>query len=141
MIAAVVCTLGTTERGRCDDVALWDVSVFLHVDAAYGGYFVFCRDSPLMSQIAVSSFDALPKADSVSIDPHKLGYAPYPIELFLLKNVHDTRYVNSTRKAYYIGSTSTSAFTIEGSRSGALAACADFGHTIATKTASQNSTT
>lgn len=67
-------------------------------------------------------------ADSLTIDAHKLGYGPYIMGTFLLKNIRDTSFVNIGSRALYIGSTSISACTVEGSRSSALCVSASFGH-------------
>ena len=40
--------------------------------------------------------------DTLAIDPHKLGYAPYPGAIFLLKNKNDVMYVNSSKEVRYL---------------------------------------
>ena len=74
----------------------------VHADAAWGGYFAsMIRDPPAdgisreddeededgsrdfvpsitMREYSVRQFDALKDADSITIDPHKAGYVPYP---------------------------------------------------------------
>jgi tyrosine decarboxylase/aspartate 1-decarboxylase len=131
-IAVVVCTIGTTETGQVDNLEFWvgfcsEHKIHLHVDAAYGGYFMHSKESALLSPAAKSAFASIHLADSITIDPHKSGYAPYPIGCFLLKNIEDIRHVTMTKDVAYIKPT-TSECTVEGSRSGALIASAEFGH-------------
>jgi len=67
-------------------------------------------------------------ADSITIDPHKLGYAPYCASVFMVKQESDLQYINPIKDVAYIGVTETSLYTLEGSRSGAFAASLYFGH-------------
>jgi tyrosine decarboxylase/aspartate 1-decarboxylase len=134
-IAAVVCTIGTTETGRVDDVSFWvqycqEFGIHCHVDAAYGGYFIYAKESEFLSEEARRAFGSLSLCDSISIDPHKMGYAPYPSGLFLLKNRNDCSFVALDQSVPYLNAPTTSAYTIEGSRSGAYAAAIDFGHDL-----------
>jgi glutamate/tyrosine decarboxylase-like PLP-dependent enzyme len=134
-IAAVVCTLGTTETGRIDDISFWveycgRSGIHCHVDAAYGGYFIYAKDSGELSEKATRAFESLHLADSIAIDPHKLGYAPYPAGVFLLKNSSDSAVIDIFHSVPYINAPSSSIYTIEGSRPGAYAAANDFGHEI-----------
>jgi tyrosine decarboxylase/aspartate 1-decarboxylase len=78
-VGTVVATLGTTAAGAVDPLA--DIQALrarypfrLHVDAAYGGYFVLARnlDAP-----ARAAFDRIGEADSIVVDPHKHGLQPY----------------------------------------------------------------
>ncbi|KAL1744050.1 hypothetical protein HDZ31DRAFT_82975 [Schizophyllum fasciatum] len=78
------------------------MSFLVHADAAWGGYFAsMIRDPPeglhnrwddqedeegsrdfvpaiTMREYSVRQFSALARADSITIDPHKAGYVPYP---------------------------------------------------------------
>ncbi|HEY5021076.1 MAG TPA: pyridoxal-dependent decarboxylase [Gemmatimonadaceae bacterium] len=114
-IMACVSTCGTTEEGAVDDLqrilevrarAERELGVTFHVhsDACYGGYASsltrapdgarhtaaeireLCGGTHWPSDQWVRSLCALEGADSVSIDPHKLGYIPYPAGAFLLKD-------------------------------------------------------
>ena len=72
---AIVANAGTTNSGAIDDLesiasicqkqALW-----LHVDAAYGGFFMLTARGQAMLQ-------GLNKADSITLDPHKSLFLPY----------------------------------------------------------------
>ncbi len=90
--AAIVAVAGTTELGVIDPIEelsqiAVDKGVFLHVDAAYGG-FVF----PFMKRLGhpVPEFDfSLPGVQSMALDPHKMGMCPAPAGVFLIKNSLD----------------------------------------------------
>jgi len=77
----VVATAGTTPLGFIDpieDIAkiCQAIGCFLHVDAAFGGYVI-----PFLNELSYTNkrfgFN-IPGVISVTIDPHKMGMAPYP---------------------------------------------------------------
>lgn len=93
-----VSVAGTTELGTVDAVDeacdLFDeyrrqenIDIWHHVDAAYGGYFcsTFRGGESLLPGRAVEAFSALARADSVTLDPHKLGFVPYACGAFLVR--------------------------------------------------------
>lgn len=54
-IAAVGCLCGITETGRSEDIISWskyckDYNIHLHIDACFGGYYRYCKDSDLLSK-------------------------------------------------------------------------------------------
>src|SRR6266478_6007411 len=78
-VGTVVATLGTTATGSLDPLPeileLREKFGFrVHVDAAYGGYFVLTSN---LGENAQKSFARIGQADSVVIDPHKHGLQPY----------------------------------------------------------------
>ena len=78
-IGCVVATLGTTATGSVDPLpeilALRERYHFrVHVDAAYGGYFVLADN---LGPEARAAYDRIGEADSLVIDPHKHGLQPY----------------------------------------------------------------
>lgn len=80
---AVVATAGTTDVGSIDPLrSVARVAEahgsWLHVDAAYGG-------GALFSDRLAGLLDGLDKADSVSLDLHKLGWQPVPAGVFLTR--------------------------------------------------------
>ncbi len=151
-IAAVIAVFGTTEEGAIDPIhrVKWlrdtlsiekSLSFWLHVDAAWGGYFAVMKNETLIdnsnqftmnekdffervdkyiehvnvSETYELSYDAnfpnykenykkikknvswndrevfasmfaLGDADSITVDPHKMGYIPYPAGLIAFKN-------------------------------------------------------
>jgi aromatic-L-amino-acid/L-tryptophan decarboxylase len=83
--AAVIATAGTTATGAIDPLEeIADVcsqnSVWLHVDAAYGGPAVLADD--LRPQLA-----GIERADSIAVDPHKWLYAPLPAGCLLVRDL------------------------------------------------------
>jgi glutamate/tyrosine decarboxylase-like PLP-dependent enzyme len=54
-------------------------SIWHHIDAAYGGFFAtLSRDvDPELSEDLLEAVKAFAHSDSLTIDPHKLGYVPY----------------------------------------------------------------
>lgn len=136
-IVMVVSVLGTTELGQVDAIA--DVADFLeaykkdcgldiwhHVDAAYGGYYCsYLRGESfptLLSDDTQASLLAVGRVDSITLDPHKLGYVPYACGAFIARD--ELRYRTYSSSAPYLQSKNQSrwATTLEGSRSGAGAA-------------------
>lgn len=142
-IAAVVSVFGTTEEGAVDPVhrVKWlrdrcaeerGISFWMHVDAAWGGYFAAMKNRndadthKLINDTEGSFFEsvdnyirevnvseeyrvqfrsysktktaswndrevfaamfALSAADSITVDPHKMGYVPYPAGVIAFRN-------------------------------------------------------
>lgn len=112
---ALVGVAGTTETGNVDDlIALYDVARDLkahyHVDAAWGG-------GALLMEGGRDLLMGIDKADSVSLDAHKLLYSPNSMGMCLFKNLEESRYLYHTSN-YIIrkGSVDQGRFTLEGSR-------------------------
>ncbi|MCJ7595124.1 MAG: pyridoxal-dependent decarboxylase [Desulfobacterales bacterium] len=115
-IIAIVGIAGTTETGNIDNLdRLGDLSAEIgchfHADACWGGSALLVDEyRPLLKGIE--------KADSVSIDAHKLLYCPMSLGLVLFKSERD---LNAMRQvSQYIirrNSVDIGRFTIEGSRS------------------------
>jgi glutamate/tyrosine decarboxylase-like PLP-dependent enzyme len=151
-VIATVAVMGSTELGCVDPLAdmvtmreafekdktaTHRISFPIHADAAWGGYFASMlrspqragekapRDTPSvpMSAYALNQFASLPKADSITIDPHKAGFVPYPAGGLCYRDGRQRRLVSV--KASYIDSGSDAGvgfFGIEGSKPGAAAA-------------------
>lgn len=148
-IVAVVATAGSTGEGSVDDInAILELkkvcqqrfngSFFLHVDAAYGGYYRSLLISPdgnesinnpsasclLKDDVAVSLHN-LTAADTITVDPHKSGYIPYPAGCLVIS---DRRYSQVVaRKSKYFkpsqgGHLDFGTHTLEGARPGAAVA-------------------
>lgn len=112
---AVVGIAGTTETGNIDDLnalaeVAGEIGAHFHVDAAWGG-------GALLMEGARDMMRGIEKADSVTIDGHKLLYAPNSMGICVFKNVCDSRFLYHTSD-YIIrkGSVDQGRFTIEGSR-------------------------
>lgn len=124
-VATVVATLGTTATGAVD--SLQDILPLrerygfrIHVDAAYGGYFILADNLAAQTQAA---FGAMPHADSIVVDPHKHGLQPYGCGCVLLRDPaegryykHDSPYTYFTSDELHLGEIS-----LECSRPGAAA--------------------
>jgi glutamate/tyrosine decarboxylase-like PLP-dependent enzyme len=205
-IAAVVGVVGTTEEGAIDPIheiaelrreseRVAGVSFWLHVDAAWGGYFttvlaseytnairndynnsendenkkelvskyisilaedahlsekyshsfdVYAKDISYCAEVrdsivewkdlnVFSSLFAMNAADSITVDPHKMGYVPYPAGVIAYKDIETIRYLK--RMAAYIFTEDwhvedesnselkkqVGSFILEGSKPGAVA--------------------
>ncbi len=77
----IVATAGTTPLGFIDPIEeIGKIcqmhNCFLHVDAAFGGYII-----PFLRELKYTNkkfgFD-IPAVSTITIDPHKMGMAPYP---------------------------------------------------------------
>ncbi len=104
----VIGIAGTTELGVVDPIPeLSDIcqkeNVFLHVDAAFGGYII-----PFMKKLGynIPSFDFKnPGVCSITIDAHKMGCSAIPLGSLMLRNKEwlekisvDTPYISSPRQ-------------------------------------------
>ena len=105
---AVVATLGTTGTGAVDDLAaVADIceraSIWLHVDACYGGAAVLLDE-------ARPWFAALPRVDSLCIDPHKWFFVPITAGLLLTRHPDAERASFDVDASYIPGDGTTDAF-------------------------------
>lgn len=133
-ILGVVGIVGTTEMGTIDPIdAFVDVlndvkknqglSIWLHVDGAYGGFLgslVNCTDTQQDCPESMrSSLSAMASSDSVTLDPHKLGYVPYSSGAFICQKEQDY-FMRSFTGPYIVSQDrNLGNFTLEGSRSAA----------------------
>jgi len=187
----VIAIAGTTEEGAVDPIheihdlreqfeREREVSFWLHVDAAWGGYirsiFVDPLDQPKNSsqnfsdlllslekrthrvlhlrrgryqqEISTSwsdkgvcgAFLAFPRAESITIDPHKMGYVAYPAGVVAFRNDRIRHFL--TQRAPYISVTTQhdqqvykhdppatiGPYILEGSKPGAAAAACWLSH-------------
>lgn len=154
-VIEVVGVVGSTEEGAVDPmhelVALRDefaargLTFSLHCDAAYGGYLASCfratngelRDLRTMqteyagwpAEPVYRSYAAIKDVDSITVDPHKLGYVPYPAGAVIFRDgrvkelvAQEAAYALGGREQrkpneIYIGK-----YILEGSKPGAAAA-------------------
>ncbi|KJF93538.1 aminotransferase class III [Photobacterium angustum] len=87
---AVVGTAGTTDHGAIDDLTgLADISarhnLWFHVDGAYGGALILSRHQ--------SRLHGIEKADSLSVDFHKLFFQPISCGAVLVKDKSHFKYL------------------------------------------------
>lgn len=128
-IGTVVATAGTTGLGAVDPIhELLDLrkefDFRIHVDAAYGGFFVLLANSSLLEEATRKALHAIRFADSVVVDPHKHGLQPYGCGSVIFRDPsvgtfykHDSPYTYFTSKELHLGEIS-----LECSRAGASAA-------------------
>lgn len=157
--------LGSTEFGTIDPIdrlcdardraAARDFGFSVHVDAAWGGYLMTLlrdEDGGLRSAEAVgrefarfprpevhAAMAAVARSDSVTVDPHKLGYLPYGAGAFLCRDrrplellaesadyvFHDAEGDDPGARLNAIGR-----YEIEGSNPGAMAAAVCVTHRV-----------
>jgi len=131
-IGTVVATAGTTGLGAIDPVhevlaIARRRGVRVHVDAAYGGFFILLagRDDPAdPAGLDAAPWRAIAGCDSVVVDPHKHGLQPYGCGAVLFRDPsvgrlyrHDSPYTYFTSDELHLGEIS-----LECSRAGAAAA-------------------
>ncbi len=80
----IVASAGTTDTGAIDPLnSIADISqanhLWLHVDAAYGGFF-------MLTDLKKDRFKGIERSDSLVVDPHKGLFLPYGIGAVLIKN-------------------------------------------------------
>jgi glutamate/tyrosine decarboxylase-like PLP-dependent enzyme len=125
-VGTVVATMGTTATGSVDPLSeilkLRERFGFrVHVDAAYGGYFVLASN---LAEGTEEKFARIGEADSIVIDPHKHGLQPYGCGCVLFRDPelgrlykHDSPFTYFSSKELHLGEIS-----LECSRPGAAAA-------------------
>lgn len=133
------------------------INFYFHIDAAYGGYSrslyldengdfmeydefkrrvfeegVFKYDTNYPSKELYESYKAFPTADSITIDPHKMGFIPYAAGGIVIKN--DTILDLIAQVAPYVfeksghGPAEIGSVILEGSKAGAAAAAVYAAH-------------
>ncbi len=80
----IAASAGTTDVGAVDPlIEIGSITekynLWLHIDAAYGGFFVLCESGKTVLQ-------GLNKSDSIVMDPHKGLFIPYGSGAVLVKN-------------------------------------------------------
>ena len=164
-ILACISVCGTTEESAVDrlDQVLevraraereLGVTFHVHSDACYGGYAASILsdsnggrksakqirkdiEADFPSDELVASLDALSRADSISIDPHKLGYIPYPAGAILFQD-RRARELVAIDPPYLLPSQGLDSaedlflgrFIFEGSKPGAAAAAVWMSHKV-----------
>jgi glutamate/tyrosine decarboxylase-like PLP-dependent enzyme len=155
-VYAVVSVIGSTEESAVDPLvellALRDrcrvrgLDFMIHADAAWGGYFAsLIREdeagtSPPAKPIAAvqlsdyvtQQFEALQHADSITVDPHKSGYIPYPAGALCYRNGAMRDMVTFTCPVLGHGDPELTMgiYGLEGSKPGAAAAAVYLSHKV-----------
>jgi aromatic-L-amino-acid decarboxylase len=94
----VVASAGTTDTGTVDDLtAIAAIAgkhdVWLHTDAAYGGFFQ-------LTERGRSAFAGIENSDSIALDPHKGLSIPFGVGALVVKNRGHLIDANHGRGAY-----------------------------------------
>jgi len=115
-VIAIVGIAGTTETGNIDRLDVMEeiaheAGVHFHVDASWGG-------PALLAEEYRGLFRGIEKADSVTIDAHKLLYCPMSMGMVLFRSEKDLNAIkHSSQYIIRRNSVDTGRFTVEGSRS------------------------
>lgn len=155
-VLGVISIVGTTEEGSIDplheieairnQVGSEGLTFWHHADAAFGGFFAsmlpknengdfvprkdlddeLVGSNGLLPADDVEALRTLSKTDSLTIDPHKFGYVPYPAGAVLFRDYHVRDAI--AYRAPYLSDEDQAGFggflgqwTLEGSRPGAAA--------------------
>ncbi len=164
-VIALIGVCGTTEEGAVDRLDLiadlrvraeeeLGLTFHLHADACFGGYAAaitrgadgrrltaheirLARSSAWPSDAWVASISALSRADSVTIDPHKLGYVPYPAGALLLQDKRSRElvsleppYLKPSEDEASVEERFLGRWILEGSKPGAAAAAVWLSHRV-----------
>lgn len=161
-VVMVVVVLGSTEESAVDPLAevislredfrKRGLDFAIHVDGAWGGYFASIlrgesvaltassndpgeQVTPIleMKEYVTRQYESIPQADSVTIDPHKAGYIPYPAGGMCYRNSAMRNLVAFLAPEVYHGSNPDSnmgVYGVEGSKPGAAPAAVYLSHRI-----------
>ncbi|MFQ0833597.1 pyridoxal phosphate-dependent decarboxylase family protein [Citrobacter gillenii] len=161
-ILMVVAVIGSTEESSVDPLAevlaLRDelrssngIDFSVHADAAFGGYHAsverpdFDMPKPAASFGAVVSaqhstlsdyckeqYRALGRADSITVDPHKSGYIPYPAGALCYRNSRMRSLITFSAPVVYHGEAEPTVgiYGIEGSKPGAAVSAVYLSHRV-----------
>jgi hypothetical protein len=150
--------MGSTEEGAVDPLReILDLreeyrkrglEFTVHADAAWGGYFAsILRDdfemeplpfrsapppiSPLSAYVT-TQFEALGETDSITVDPHKAGYIPYPAGALCYRNSAMRSLVTFAAPYIFHGETEPTIgiYGVEGSKPGAACAAVYLSHRV-----------
>lgn len=158
-VLQVVAVMGSTAEGAVDPLAdilrireeyqTMGLNFVVHVDAAWGGYFrSILLPGPLTSgdkaeiiddhpetyvnDYFETHFEQIPKADSVTLDPHKSGFIPYPAGSLCYRNGAMRDLIAFTSPVVFHGGfdVTVGPYGIEGSKPGAAAASVYLSHKV-----------
>ena len=153
-VLAVVAVVGSTEESAVDPLAgLLDLrqrfrarglNFSVHADAAWGGYFrAMLRDedtpdrrcgvpTAALSAYVRAQYEALPGADSITVDPHKGGYVPYPAGALCYRDAAWRDAISLRAPVVFHSQTepTVGVYGVEGSKPGASAAAVWLAHRV-----------
>lgn len=161
-VLQVVAVTGTTSEGAVDPLAdilaIRDeyaergLAFAVHADAAWGGYFASmlrpARQNAAEDPQQMFGFDSCPEdalgdhaqrhlaalgqADSITVDPHKAGFVPYPAGSLCYRDARMTSLVSVTAPVVFHDGTAPTvgSYGIEGSKPGAAAVATLLSHRV-----------
>lgn len=153
-LLTVVAVIGSTEESAVDPLegllALREryraqgFNFAVHADAAWGGYFrAMLRDeqepdcrkqipTETMSAYVQAQYAALGQADSITVDPHKGGYIPYPAGALCYRNaaIRDAISLRAPVVFHSQAEPTVGVYGVEGSKPGASAAAVWLAHRV-----------
>lgn len=161
-VLMVVAVMGSTEESSVDPLAdvlalrselvvSHGINFVVHADAAFGGYHAsverndfdmpdpgkaFAKVIPPqhseLSDYCKKHYAALGSADSITVDPHKSGYIPYPAGALCYRNSRMRNLVTFSAPVVYHGETDPTVgiYGVEGSKPGAAAAAVYLSHRV-----------
>jgi hypothetical protein len=152
-VIAVIAVIGSTEESAVDPLSgILEVreefrreglDFAIHCDAAWGGYFnsfyreddrALMRPPPRlpMSDFVATQYRLLREADSITVDPHKAGFAPYPAGALCYRNsaLRDVVSLASPVVFHSQLEPTVGIYGIEGSKPGAAAAGVWLAHKV-----------
>jgi len=146
-VLEVVAVIGSTEETAVDPLdKILDLrekfrkqglEFAVHGDAAWGGYFTSmlrqdAGNESLLSAHTRAQLTALAHTDSVTIDPHKTGYVPYPAGALCYRNSAMRNLVTFSAPYIFDGKSEETVgiYGIEGSKPGAAPASVYLSHRV-----------
>ena len=156
-LLTAVAVIGSTEESAVDPlIGLLDMrdrfrarglNFAIHADAAWGGYFRSMLRDPegeaavarpgqvpvaAMSAYAEAQYRALGRADSITVDPHKGGYIPYPAGALCYRNAAWRDAVSLQAPVVFHSQTEPTIgiYGVEGSKPGSAAAAVWLAHKV-----------
>ncbi len=154
-VLCAVAVIGSTEESAVDPLdgllALREVfrgrglNFAIHADAAWGGYFrAMLREAGseaadeagvptfAMSPYVVRQYKVLGQADSITVDPHKAGYIPYPAGALCYRNaaMRDAVSLHAPVIFHSQAEPTVGIYGVEGSKPGSAAAAVWLAHRV-----------
>jgi len=157
-VIGVTAVFGTTQEGAVDnlreilklrkEMEKEGLTFYIHIDGAWGGYFASTLNNNNQMKTAIpensesipdsrlssyftSQLQLLKMADSITLDPHKTGFCPYPAGGLLYRNGNIRNFL--AQKAAYVNhgekdNEEINLYGIDGSKPGAASASVWLSH-------------
>ncbi len=153
-VLCAVAVIGSTEESAVDPLAEllalrerfrgYGLNFAIHADAAWGGYFrSMLREEGTedesagvptlaMSDYVREQYEVLGQADSITVDPHKSGYVPYPAGALCYRNaaMRDAISLQAPVVFHSQAEPTVGIYGVEGSKPGSAAAAVWLAHRV-----------